>query len=85
MQIFDVTMSGNKATVLDLVRSENKNVKFIGLQALIDNGATIFFGDSNKQIGPLAPGDAVLLPESNMETVSILGTASDKLIISIFR
>ena len=85
MQIFDITMSGNKATVLELVRSENKNVKFIGLQALSDNGATIFFGDSNKQIGPLDPGDAVLLPEKNMKTVSILGTASDKLIISIFR
>lgn len=87
MQIFDVTMSGNKATVRELVRADpnEKNVQFIGLQALSANGNTIFFGDSNKQIGPLEPGDAVLLPEDNMETVSILGTASDKLIISIFR
>ena len=85
MQIFDVTMSGNKATVLSLVRAENKNVEFIGLQALNTNGTTIFFGDGSRQIGPLEPGDSVLLPEKNMETVSILGTASDKLVISIFK
>ena len=85
MQIFEVTLTGSKATVLELVRSEDKNVQFIGLQAPSSNGNTLFFGDSNKQVGPLDPGDAVLLPETNMETVSILGTVSDKVIISIFR
>lgn len=87
MQIFEAIMDGSKSTILDLVRADpnEKNVKFIGLQALSTNSATVFFGDSNKQIGPLAPGDSVLLPEDNMETVSILGTLADEVVISIFR
>ena len=85
MEIHNVVMSGTKATVLDLVRSENKNVRFIGLQALVSNGATIFFGDDSQQIGPLAPGEAVLLPETSLKRISILGTATDIVIISVFR